>query len=148
MTINEFIQRHILPRPAPPSAPPRDTLQGERGGDLPEQDSKRQKLASETLSHSLPPVAYLAQHALFSQIPALGRDFLPPDYTCLLLPDEDPDDNELIVNAWFGPIGTVSPLHHDPYHNLLAQVHGVSAPVSLTPSTPLMWAFPSCCFVM
>lgn len=81
-------------------------------------------------------VGYLAQHNLFSQIPALRNDICVPDYcfaSCSpphhssplsLKHAETPQLEEPLLNAWFGPAGTISPLHTDPYHNILAQVVG------------------------
>ncbi|KAE8735507.1 Lysine-specific demethylase 8 [Hibiscus syriacus] len=61
---------------------------------------------------------YLAQHQLFDQINDLRKDISIPEY-CFA------GGGELIsLNAWFGPAGTVTPLHHDPHHNILAQVVG------------------------
>ncbi|KAL9026918.1 MAG: hypothetical protein Q9196_004490 [Gyalolechia fulgens] len=79
---------------------------------------------------------YLAQHDLFSQIPTLRNDIAVPDY-CYTVPPHPKASgsagtskpppaqlDEPLLNAWFGPAGTVSPLHTDPYHNILCQVVG------------------------
>lgn len=74
---------------------------------------------------------YLAQHDLFTQIPSLRADIAIPDY-CYSEPPPFTSDNvkptaELetpLLNAWFGPANTISPLHTDPYHNILSQVVG------------------------
>ncbi|KAL9010072.1 MAG: hypothetical protein Q9173_004948 [Seirophora scorigena] len=86
-------------------------------------------------------LGYLAQHDLFAQIPSLRNDIAVPDY-CYTEPppmkaavkdagfsNADvaaplPQLDEPLLNAWFGPAGTVSPLHTDPYHNILCQVVG------------------------
>ncbi|KAG1363869.1 lysine-specific demethylase JMJ30 [Cocos nucifera] len=63
-------------------------------------------------------MTYLAQHPLFEQVQELRNDIMIPDY-CFA------GGGELLsLNAWFGPLGTVTPLHHDPHHNLFAQVVG------------------------
>lgn len=79
-------------------------------------------------------VGYLAQHQLLKQIPELQKDIDIPDY-CALLCDIDEsvkssadvvtvDEEDVKVQMWLGPVGTLSPLHHDCYYNLLCQVVG------------------------
>lgn len=70
---------------------------------------------------------YLAQHDLLSQIPSLLNDISIPDYcyTCPPMPNKASAQLEApLMNSWFGPAGTRSPLHTDPYHNILCQVVG------------------------
>ena len=81
-------------------------------------------------------IGYLAQHDLFTQIPALRSDISIPDFCYTDPPPPGPGTplgrkreqpkklEEPLLNAWFGPAGTVSPLHTDPYHNMLCQVVG------------------------
>jgi lysine-specific demethylase 8 len=79
--------------------------------------------------------AYLAQHPLLDQLPKLRRDVMVPDYCALGRGgggDEEReegggggDDTPVAINAWLGPPGTATPLHHDgTRHNLLCVVAG------------------------
>lgn len=78
------------------------------------------------------PPAYLAQHDLFAQIPSLKADILTPDYVYTSPPPppaglsqaEIVPLQEPLLNAWLGPKGTKTPLHTDPYYNILCQVVG------------------------
>lgn len=72
---------------------------------------------------------YLAQYDLFAQIPALRSDIQVPDY-CYCSPPRPTNGttthevDEPLMNLWLGPAGTKTPLHTDPYSNILAQVMG------------------------
>ncbi|KAJ3374967.1 hypothetical protein GGF31_005689 [Allomyces arbusculus] len=69
---------------------------------------------------------YLAQHDLFRQLPALRTDLFVPDQV-YMFPSHDDDGGapNVRLHAWFGPAGTVSPMHHDgATRNLYAQVVG------------------------
>jgi Cupin-like domain len=102
MPFRQFLHEHMSPAPSPPP--------------------RRQR------------TGYLAQHDLFAQIPALRADIAVPDYCYSAPPPPAPghldDDDEstplspVLLHAWFGPAHTISPLHTDPHHNILAQVVG------------------------
>lgn len=112
------------PPPAPPSPPNIASRPAAAAAEPPPPPST-------TSSQPTTAVAYLAQHQLFLQLPQLRNDVLVPEH-CYTAPPPHPTDRaqdqpELdapLLNAWLGPPGTITPLHTDPYHNLLAQVVG------------------------
>lgn len=119
----EFLATHILS-----TSPSYPSLLSSSSSSSPSPSSPSSPRPSSSSSST----GYLAQHDLFAQIPALRRDIVVPDY-CYTTPPAPPENvarphpAELdvpLLNAWFGPRGTISPLHTDSYANVLAQVVG------------------------
>lgn len=65
------------------------------------------------------------------QISELKDDICIPEYCCLSADDETNEEPD--VNAWFGPKGTISPLHHDPKNNILTQIFGTKQVILFRP---------------
>ena len=76
----------------------------------------------------LPDKLYLAQYDLFSRFPTLDEYVQPlPDFAHLM-------GSPVSRSVFIGPKGTVSPLHTDPYDNLLCQIVGTKYVVLFAPS--------------
>lgn len=72
-------------------------------------------------------IAYVAQHELLEQCPALRSDVSVPEPWRRVL------GRPMRTNVWLGTHGTLTPCHWDSYENFLAQVHGSKRAILLAP---------------
>ncbi|KAG9004797.1 hypothetical protein FRB94_002046 [Tulasnella sp. JGI-2019a] len=106
------------------------------------------RLSSQNVERNQPTV-YLAQHSLFNQFPALRADIEVPPYVYSVPPvpadyptyEPPTNDEQLVINTWIGPGGTVSPAHTDPYYNCYVQIVGRKT-VWLAPPSATPWMYP------
>lgn len=111
MTLREFTTRHLLGDRESPDASggAQDTGTGADDGGT---------------------VAYLAQHALFDQIPTLWelvRVFPWVNVSAAAASEKSSNSSAsalLHANVWLGEGGTITGLHFDSYDNFLLQLHG------------------------
>ncbi|KAG6301687.1 hypothetical protein E4U45_003209 [Claviceps purpurea] len=141
MSFRKFLSKYVVGDavpPPPPSPPPPAPSTGPTSG--PSCESPAVVPAAAAAEHAgdvVGEVGYLAQHNLFQQIPSLRNDVSIPDFcwsTVRGYPTGGDDAGvgakepspleEPLLNAWFGPARTITPLHTDGYHNLLVQVVG------------------------
>ncbi|KAI1749927.1 hypothetical protein F4782DRAFT_541942 [Xylaria castorea] len=133
ITFGDFLREYIDPTTSLDDSTQdrHDSSKASTGGETKGSGNSKDGEDTPPPQQSKPIIAYLAQHQLFTQLPALRDDILIPDY-CYTSPPRHPTDAGIdqpeleapLLNAWFGPPGTISPLHNDPYHNILTQVVG------------------------
>ncbi|KAF9630585.1 Transcription factor jumonji/aspartyl beta-hydroxylase [Lasiodiplodia theobromae] len=133
ITFSEFMQKYMFHDQDDASKPAVSRTDDARGHN--DDDDAASTITTTTTGGEQ--TGYLAQHDLFAQIPSLRADIAVPDY-CYSTPVPSPSPATKnataplppghpsfpLLNAWFGPADTISPLHTDPYHNVLAQVVG------------------------
>lgn len=134
ITFGEFVSRYMLNEPSRKARPAASTSE-DGHDDAPDGDGEKGR-EEERAVEQAHQTGYLAQHPLLTQIPSLRSDISVPDYCCVrpssptppsslsLDPSPSPSPTEPLLNAWFGPANTISPLHTDAYHNIFAQVVG------------------------
>jgi hypothetical protein len=128
-TLGEFITRYIVPsieasQPLPsPSTTTQQSIASDDSSNANNNDLNNNDLNNNDLNNnvgrtgtSTMQIAYLAQHGLVRQIPALKKDFRVPRYCG--------KRGALNINTWFGTCSTITPLHFDSYDNFLTQVAG------------------------
>jgi hypothetical protein len=80
---------------------------------------------------------YISQFPIFSEIPQLERDILPPDQYMKIpgyLPESLRRKLKKAPTLWMGPARTVTPIHFDAADNLLVQIYGRKKLILISPA--------------
>lgn len=80
---------------------------------------------------------YISQFPIFSEIPQLERDILPPDQYMKIpgyLPESLRRKLKKAPTLWMGPAQTVTPIHFDAADNLLVQIYGRKKLILISPA--------------
>lgn len=81
-------------------------------------------------------IGYMAQYNLFDQITDLYCDIDVPEFCAL-------GESNYEINCWFGPAGTVSPLHFDDRDNFFVQIIGKKYIRLYSDQTPVEQIYPN-----
>ncbi len=89
---------------------------------------------------------YISQFPVFREVPELMADIQPLD-SYMNIPPYYPAPLKARLKKeptlWFGPSGTVTPVHFDSAHNLLVQIHGRKKLILISPRQSRGLYYPS-----